>query len=91
MAGTADTLEEFAVKLLHYIESVEQENLDIKRLVAGLGEHFGGELHDKFEAEFYSEIHDPMIPLTEELRIMHVGLVSDIDYVRRLNSGAVDV
>ena len=90
MGSTADELERFAGKLQHYVDGVEQANLDIKRLVADLGEHFGGALHDKFESEFSSEIHEPMIPLTTDLRVIHGGLVTDIEFVRRLDDGDVN-
>ena len=90
MAGTADALDEFAGKLQHYVDSVEQANRDIRQKVANLGEHFSGELHDKFVAEFHSEVSEPMFPLTGDLRLMHSLLAADIAYVRSLSAGGVN-
>ncbi len=91
MADPAETVETFADNLQRYIENIEQSAAEIKQLITNLNEYFTGRLHDKFEREFNSEIHDPILPLTEDLRKMNGDLRADIETVRRVESKSINV
>ena len=92
MSRAAEAMEEFVDEFDRYTDFVDETTEGIQVTLTNLREStFSGELGARFEDLVRADLREHLISLHEEFSSDLIQLRADIDYVRRLEAGNVNI
>ena len=92
MSRTAEAMEEFVDEFERYIDFVDETRAAIHTTLVDIRDTtFAGELANKFEDLVRADVQEHLVSLQEEFSLDLVQLRLDIEYVRALESGDVNI
>lgn len=92
MSRTAEAMEEFVNEFERYIDFVDSTQQTVHAMLINLQETtFAGELATKFEDLVRADTQQHLTPLHDEFSAELLQLRADIEYIRNLEAGNVNI